>query len=121
MLLPPGPSPRPRPGSSDAQATRSDRVGRARHGVAIPARLAATAAALAALLASPARAQTVNPDLFITNGQITAQALRDSTLYIGTWNMADRFLLGEIDDFAIWGRALRPTEVAAISRKSPGF
>src|SRR5256885_600948 len=83
MLLPPGPSPRPRPGSSDAQATRSDRVGRARHGVAIPARLAATAAALAALLASPARAQTVNPALFITNGQVTAQALRDSTLYIG--------------------------------------
>ena len=44
----------------------------------------------------------------------------DSTLYIGTWNMSNRFLVGEIDDFAIWGRALRPTEVAAISRQSPG-
>jgi hypothetical protein len=44
----------------------------------------------------------------------------DSTLYIGTWNMGNRFLVGEVDDFAIWGRALRPTEVAAISRKSPG-
>src|SRR4029434_10170690 len=44
----------------------------------------------------------------------------DSTLYMGTWNMANRFLVGEIDDFAIWGRALRPTEIAAISRQSPG-
>jgi hypothetical protein len=44
----------------------------------------------------------------------------DSTLYIGTWNMADRFLVGQIDDFAIWSRALRPTEIAALSRQPPG-
>ncbi len=44
----------------------------------------------------------------------------DTTLYMGTWNMFNRFLVGDIDDVAIWGRALRPTEIAAISRQSPG-
>jgi hypothetical protein len=50
----------------------------------------------------------------------TAILTGDSTLYMGTWNMFNRFLVGAIDDFAIWGRALRPTEIAAISRRSPG-
>jgi hypothetical protein len=44
----------------------------------------------------------------------------DSTLYMGTWNMFNRFLVGDLDDFAIWGRALQPTEIAAISSQSPG-
>jgi hypothetical protein len=44
----------------------------------------------------------------------------DSTLYMGTWNMFNRFLVGDIDDFAIWGRALQPAEIAAISHQSPG-
>jgi len=44
----------------------------------------------------------------------------DSTLLIGTWNMKNRFLVGAIDDFAIWKRALRPPEIASLARQPPG-
>lgn len=43
----------------------------------------------------------------------------DSTLLIGTWNMKNRFLVGAIDDFAIWKRALRPQEIASLSGRPP--
>jgi len=45
----------------------------------------------------------------------------DTTLYMGTWNGADtpRFLVGDIDDFAVWSRALAPQEIAALSHHSP--
>ena len=45
----------------------------------------------------------------------------DTTLYLGTWNRADtpRFLVGDLDDVAIWRRALDPTEIAALGRHSP--
>jgi hypothetical protein len=39
----------------------------------------------------------------------------DSTLYIGRWNMSGRLLSGDLDDIAIWGRALTADEVAALS------
>jgi hypothetical protein len=44
----------------------------------------------------------------------------DSTLYMGTWNMMNRFLTGVIDDFAIWSRALSPDEIALLSRQPVG-
>jgi hypothetical protein len=43
----------------------------------------------------------------------------DSTLYMGTWNMGQRFLAGTVDDFAIWSRALDQGEIATISQQSP--
>ena len=39
----------------------------------------------------------------------------DPTLYIGKWNMNGRVLAAAVDDFAIWARALTPTEIAALS------
>jgi hypothetical protein len=44
----------------------------------------------------------------------------DTSLYFGTWNMGNRFLVGDIDDFAIWSRALQPTEIVALGRQPPG-
>ena len=47
-------------------------------------RLASLALACAVFAAaSPAGAQTVSPDFFITNGQVLAQVLRGNTLYVG--------------------------------------
>lgn len=43
----------------------------------------------------------------------------DSTLMMGTWNMNNRFLVGAIDDFAIWSRALQRAEIAALSHQPP--
>jgi hypothetical protein len=43
----------------------------------------------------------------------------DSTLYIGRWNMNGRSLSADIDDFAIWARALTDDEVAATSLETP--
>lgn len=43
----------------------------------------------------------------------------DSTLYMGTWTMSGRFLSADLDDFAIWSRALTSGEVAALSQQSP--
>jgi hypothetical protein len=41
----------------------------------------------------------------------------DTTLYVGTWNRGERFLEGDVDDFAIWRRALQPAEITAISKQ----
>jgi len=43
----------------------------------------------------------------------------DSTLYFGRWNMAGRLLSGDLDDVAIWARALTAAEIAALTRQSP--
>jgi Concanavalin A-like lectin/glucanases superfamily len=44
----------------------------------------------------------------------------DSTLFMGTWNMGERFLAATLDDFAIWNRALDEGEVAILSQQPPG-
>jgi hypothetical protein len=43
----------------------------------------------------------------------------DSTLYFGKWTQAARFLAADLDDFAIWDRALSAGEVAVISQQPP--
>lgn len=43
----------------------------------------------------------------------------DSTLYFGRWNMDGRALHGDLDDIAIWRRALTPEEMAALADRSP--
>jgi Concanavalin A-like lectin/glucanases superfamily len=43
----------------------------------------------------------------------------DSTLYFGKWTQAARFLAADLDDFAIWNRALSAGEVAVISQQPP--
>lgn len=43
----------------------------------------------------------------------------DTTLSMGTWNQLGRFFRGDLDDFAIWRRALQPIEVATITRGPP--
>jgi hypothetical protein len=42
-----------------------------------------------------------------------------TTLFMGKWTQPGRHLAGDIDDFAIWRRALRPPEIAALSQKPP--
>lgn len=42
-----------------------------------------------------------------------------STLCLGKWTQAGRYLAGDIDDFAIWRRALQPPEIAQLSRMTP--
>lgn len=42
-----------------------------------------------------------------------------SALFIGRWSGAQRFLVGDIDDVAIYGRALAPAEIAALHRQPP--
>src|SRR5262245_29351643 len=80
----PGSSPHPRPGKLDDRSHRAAGVSAAYR--CVPRRtlpwLAASLLAVA-LAPSAARAQAVNPDFFITNGQVSAQALVDSTLYVG--------------------------------------
>src|SRR5262245_11343428 len=80
----PGSSPHPRPGKLDDRSHRAAGVSAAYR--CVPRRtlpwLAASLLAVA-LAPSAARAQAVNPDFFVTNGQVTAQALVDSTLYVG--------------------------------------
>ncbi len=44
----------------------------------------------------------------------------DSTVWIGRWTEANRFLVGAVDDFAVWARALEPGEIAALSLQPPG-
>ena len=60
------------------------------------------------------------------NGQVADQETRpseivpgDSTLHFGGWNMGDRLLSGDLDDIAIWQRALTPEEIAALTTQSP--
>jgi len=43
----------------------------------------------------------------------------DSTLYLGRWNMNGRLLSGDLDDLAIWNRALTANEIAALVAESP--
>lgn len=43
----------------------------------------------------------------------------DSTLYMGTWNMGQRFLAADLDDFAVWSRALSAGEVAVLTQQAP--
>jgi hypothetical protein len=43
----------------------------------------------------------------------------DSTLYFGRWNMDGRFLSGDLDDVAIWSRALTASEIGALQTRSP--
>lgn len=43
-------------------------------------------------------------------------ATGDSTLYFGRWNMSGRLLSGDLDDIAIWSRALTADEVAALAQ-----
>jgi Concanavalin A-like lectin/glucanases superfamily len=40
-------------------------------------------------------------------------------LFIGRWLRAGRLLIGDIDDMAIYGRALAPAEVQALLQQSP--
>jgi len=47
-------------------------------------------------------------------------ATGDMTLYMGSWNQLNRFFVGDLDDFAIWRRALQPAEIASLSRQPPG-
>jgi hypothetical protein len=45
----------------------------------------------------------------------------DTTLYMGTWSgQGARPFLGDIDDFAVWSRALQGPEIAILARQSPG-
>lgn len=44
----------------------------------------------------------------------------DTTLYLGRWKEAGRNLAADIDDVAIWRRALQPLEIAELSVRSPG-
>ena len=43
----------------------------------------------------------------------------DSTLYFGRWNMDGRFLNGDLDDIAVWQRALTPEEITALTTQPP--
>ena len=43
----------------------------------------------------------------------------DSTLYFGRWNMDERLLSGDLDEVALWNRALSAEEVAALNEQPP--
>jgi hypothetical protein len=43
----------------------------------------------------------------------------DPTLYFGSWNMPGRLLNGDLDDIAIWSRALTAEDIAALFTHSP--
>jgi hypothetical protein len=43
----------------------------------------------------------------------------DSTLHFGRWNMNGRTLNGDLDDIAIWSRALTPEEISVLTTQSP--
>jgi len=43
----------------------------------------------------------------------------DSTLYFGRWNMDGRLLNADLDDIAIWQRALTPEEITALTTHPP--
>lgn len=60
------------------------------------------------------------------NGTVADQETRpsdivpgDSTLYFGRWNMDGRSLNGDLDDIAIWQRALTPEEITALTTQPP--
>lgn len=69
---------------------------------------------------------TANQVVLYVDGTVSDQQARvsailpgDSTLYFGRWNMNERFLSGDLDDVAIWERALAPREVQALNNESP--
>jgi Concanavalin A-like lectin/glucanases superfamily len=41
------------------------------------------------------------------------------TLTIGEWPSGGRFLIGDVDDIAVWGRALVPAEVELLTKTPP--
>ena len=43
----------------------------------------------------------------------------DSTVYFGRWNMDGRLLNGDLDDIAIWSRALTPGEISTLTTHPP--
>jgi hypothetical protein len=60
------------------------------------------------------------------DGMVADQEIRpsdivpgDSTLYFGRWNMDGRFLNGDLDDIAIWQRALTPEEISVLTSQPP--
>lgn len=44
----------------------------------------------------------------------------DATLYMGTWTEGARYFTGDLDEFAIWSRALQRPEIATLSQHPPG-
>jgi len=42
-----------------------------------------------------------------------------ATLNIGQWPSGGRFLIGDVDDIAVWGRALVPAEVELLTKTPP--
>jgi Concanavalin A-like lectin/glucanases superfamily len=42
-----------------------------------------------------------------------------ATLTIGQWPSGGRFLIGDVDDIAVWGRALVPAEVELLTKTPP--
>jgi hypothetical protein len=60
------------------------------------------------------------------NGVVADQMTRpsdilpgDPTLYFGSWNMPGRRLNGDLDDIAIWSRALTAEDIAALFTHTP--
>lgn len=60
------------------------------------------------------------------NGVVADQMTRpsdilpgDPTLYFGSWNMPGRRFNGDLDDIAIWSRALTAEDIAALFTHSP--
>jgi hypothetical protein len=43
----------------------------------------------------------------------------DSTLYFGRWSAEGRLFSGDLDDVALWSRALSSVEIAALQDRSP--
>jgi hypothetical protein len=76
-------------------------------------------------LAATVDASTSRISLYL-NGALANQDTRPSdivagnpTLYFGRWNMDGRLLNGDLDDVAIWARALTPGEISALATQSP--
>jgi hypothetical protein len=43
------------------------------------------------------------------------------TLTIGAWPLNGRYLVGDVDDIAVWGRALVPEEIALLTEAPPSI
>jgi hypothetical protein len=61
-----------------------------------------------------------------TNGAMGDQETRpsdvvpgDSTLYFGRWSAEGRMFSGDLDDIAIWSRALSSSEIGMLNARSP--
>jgi concanavalin A-like lectin/glucanase superfamily protein len=44
----------------------------------------------------------------------------ETTLLMGKWSMVGRYFVGQVDDFAIWSRALNAAEIGFLSTSPPG-